>query len=225
MKKAIMALSLLLACAFAGCDLGGAPSDNDNNNADSQTAYAYDASESTGNRLYNVDAATGEKTYGTYVEKSDLPGIPKENCTGATKIAYHSASYRKGSYDYLYLQLNYTTSELEELKSEYKSAKFHVYFETAQGVDIIYQNGGAHLLSFVETFNSGWNNNQVHKKVWSEYEIYLSDLIACMNTEETSGDNQTAYIFAGYFSNGHEILDSTMNVYLSDLELIKKAGA
>lgn len=217
MKKAIMALSLFLVCVFTGCNSGATSSGNKN-------GYAYQASESTGNQLYNIDAKTGEKTYGTYVEKANLPGIPKENCTGATKIAYHSANYRKGSYDKLYLQLDYTTAELEELKSKYKSAKFSVYFETAQGVDIIYQNGASHLFFFVETFNSGWNNNQVHKKTWSEYEIYLSDLIACMNTEETSSDNQTAYIFAGFFSNGNEILDSTMNVYLSDFELIKKAG-
>ena len=48
MKKAIMALSLLLACAFAGCDLGGAPSDNDNNNAGSQTAYVMTPSTQPG---------------------------------------------------------------------------------------------------------------------------------------------------------------------------------
>ena len=218
MKKTIMALSLILVCMFTGCDMGSMPSGNKN-------AYAYQASNNTCNRFYNIDSVTGEKTYGTYVEKANLPGIPKENCTGATKISYHSASYRKGSYDKLYLQLEYTVAELEELKSSYKSAKFSVYFETAQGVDIIYQNGGEHLFFFVETFNSGWNNNQVHKKTWSEYEIYLSDLIACMNTEETLFDEQTAYIFAGFFSNGNEILDSTMNVYLSDFELIKKTTA
>ena len=220
MKKTILSLCLTCCTAFAftGCELSS--TDKPSVGEQNQTAYVYQASENAVN-FYNVTEIE-EVVCGTYVDKANLPGMPAEDCTGATKIEYHSTSYQRGRYDKLYVQLNYSTTELEELKSEYKSAKFYIYFETVDGVDIIYQNGASHVLSFVEFFNSGWNNNQVHKKTWSTYEIYLSDLIASMNTEETSSDNVTAYLFAGYFSNGHEILNRSMNVYISDITLIKK---
>ena len=204
--------ALLAVIAFASCAAHGGD----------KTAYLYQASKDTANRFFNVAATTEEITYGEYVTKENLPGIPKEGCMGATKLVFHSSSYR--TFDKLYLQLNYTVEELEEMKSAYKSAKFSVYFQPQAGVDIIYQGGQSHMLSFVEFYNSGWNKNQVHKNTWSSYEIFLGDFIACMQTAETASDGQTAYIFAGFFSNGHEILNATMNVYLTNIELIKKAA-
>ena len=224
MKKIIvMILSAILALFCLGCNIQ-LPSGNKNSSssgkAENETVYLFKASESTAESFFN-NPKTGAYIYGEYVSQDDLPGIfSADKLKEAVKVSHYSKNYK--TYDKLYLKLDYTVSELEALKNTYKSAKFSIYFEAPPPAVNVYQLGGKHMMSYVETFNSGWNANQVHENVWSEYEISLDALILSMQTEETSTDNQTVYVFAGYCTDGRSQLELTMNVYISDFVLIEK---
>ena len=218
MKKRILASALCGVILLAGCT----PSNANNSSNNNDPVYLYQASETTAFQLYSEQANTTETVCGAYIQKDLLPGMPKEECTGAAKVSAYSVDWR--TYDKIFIELNYTSAQLEQMKDTYKSAKFQVYFEVPSNISIIYQLGKSHVLSFVESFNSGWSFNQVHRNVWMSYEIYLSDLIASMRTDETSEDDKTAYLFAGCFTDGYEVLPATMNVYIGDITLIKKAA-
>ena len=228
MKKIILtALSFMLAILFASCTFtlpSGKSSSEDS--ATSEPAYLFQASEETASAFYNAPKSGDGDIVGTYVSQDDLPGIfSADEISGAIKVSHHSTNYV--NFDKLYIKFDYTVSELEALKSTYKSAQFKIYFEIppVSGASIIYQRGGKHMISYVESFNSGWSANQVHRNTWNTFEIPLDSLIASMQTEETASSDDVAYVFAGNCTDGHSQLDVTMNVYIADFVLIEKLGA
>lgn len=214
MKKFIvMILSAILALFCVGCDTTVPSGNNSDDSKQDETVYLFQATESTASRFYNVPFTGDGETVGTYVAKKDLPGMFTSGGTGAAKLSFNASAWNK--FDRLYLELDYTATELEAMKSTYKSAKFSIYFEFE--ASHVYQTKEKHMISFVEFFNSGWYNNQVQKNTWSSYEISLTDLITCITTEDT------AYIFSGIFPDDQKNRD--MNVYISDMVLVKKLGA
>ena len=217
MKKIILTiLSTILARVCVACNITLPSSDKNSESSgkgESETVYLFQASESTASKFYNVGYGTPSETVvATYVAKEDLPGMLTTG-TGAAKLPFYSSAWNK--FDKLFLELDYTATELEEMKSTYRAAKFSIYFEFE--ASHVYQTKETHAISFVEFFNSGWFNNQVQKNTWSSYEILLADLISCISAENK------AYIFSGIFPDGTQ--NRNMNVYISDIVLVKKLGA
>lgn len=225
MKRLLcLMMSILTMLVFAGCLGGGSESSTESSTSTGNgTTYLFQASDNTQDYFFNDGDLTTELTYGTYVTRENLPGVPPTDFEGAMKISYHASNWKH--YDRLYLKLNYTATQLEAMKSTYKSATFSVYFETDTDVAIIYQGDKLNMISFVEHYNSSHGANQAHENTWSSYEIPIDSLIKCMTAENTDFNEQTAYIFGGYFSSGRELLDKTINVYISDITLVKKLGA